>query len=269
MGQECYDALETRDPVGREAALMAALPRVIAAATEHSPAYRHLLRAVHPEDIVDRRTLSELPLIRKSELIELQRRDPPFGGFVAAPMPALRRIFMSPGPIYEPEGRRPDYWRFARALNRVDGFAAHLAIQLRDAEEKLRASFAREQEQARAMALARERTRLMRYLHDGLGGPLVSIVALAERGEGAGGIGDADPSRTAAGIVDLITGGAGNEDAVRWGEICSGSGNCIPACQHGINPRFMVQMARGFARRARDGAPPAGRAGTSAGDARW
>jgi signal transduction histidine kinase len=82
-------------------------------------------------------------------------------------------------------------WRFAQALNRVDGFAAHLAIQLREAEEKLRASFAREQEQARAVALARERTRLMRDLHDGLGGQLVSIVALSERGEGAGSIGDA------------------------------------------------------------------------------
>src|SRR5580658_1493778 len=65
-----------------------------------------------------------------------------------------------------------------------------------------------------------------------------------------GGIGAA-----AAAIVDLITGGAGNDDAIRWGEICSGSGNCIPACQHGINPRFMVQMARGFARRGRDAAP--------------
>jgi heterodisulfide reductase subunit D len=70
-----------------------------------------------------------------------------------------------------------------------------------------------------------------------------------------GGIVDADASTTAAGIIDLITGGAGNEDAIRWGEICSGSGNCIPACKHGINPRFMVQMARGFARRARDGKP--------------
>jgi heterodisulfide reductase subunit D len=70
-----------------------------------------------------------------------------------------------------------------------------------------------------------------------------------------GGIADADASTTAAGIIDLITGGAGNEDAIRWGEICSGSGNCIPACTHGINPRFMVQMARGFARRAHDGKP--------------
>ncbi|TMJ57208.1 MAG: (Fe-S)-binding protein, partial [Alphaproteobacteria bacterium] len=60
---------------------------------------------------------------------------------------------------------------------------------------------------------------------------------------------DADPAATTGAIVDLITGGEGNPDAVRWADICSGSGNCIPACQHGINPRFMVQLARGFARR--------------------
>jgi signal transduction histidine kinase len=82
-------------------------------------------------------------------------------------------------------------WRFAGALNRVDGFAAHLAIRLREAEAKLKASFAREQERERAAALARERTRLMRDLHDGLGGQLVSIVALSERGEGSGAIGEA------------------------------------------------------------------------------
>lgn len=116
MGQEFYDTLETRDPGEREAALMTALPRIITAAKERSPAYRRLLDAVHPEDVVDRRTLAELPLTRKSELIDLQRQNPPFGGLVAAPTSALRRIFMSPGPIYEPEGRRPDYWRFARAL---------------------------------------------------------------------------------------------------------------------------------------------------------
>jgi phenylacetate-CoA ligase len=111
-----YDALETRDPAEREAVLLAALPQTIAAAKARSPAYHRLLSAVHPEDVVDRRTLAELPLTRKSALIELQRQDPPFGGFVAAPMSALRRVFVSPGPIYEPEGRRPDYWRFARAL---------------------------------------------------------------------------------------------------------------------------------------------------------
>jgi Fe-S oxidoreductase len=70
-----------------------------------------------------------------------------------------------------------------------------------------------------------------------------------------GGIAAADPGETAGAIVDLITGGEGNEAAIRWGEVCSGSGTCIPACRHGINPRFMVQLARGFARRNRDGAP--------------
>jgi signal transduction histidine kinase len=82
-------------------------------------------------------------------------------------------------------------WRFARALNQVDGFAGRLVTQVREAEEKLKASFAREEERARAAALARERTRLMRDLHDGLGGQLVSIVALSERGNGSAGIGEA------------------------------------------------------------------------------
>lgn len=73
------------------------------------------------------------------------------------------------------------------------------------------------------------------------------------------GIAAADPSETAGAIVDLITGGEGDEAAVRWTEACSGSGYCIPACKHGINPRFMVQLARGFARRNRGTAPLAAR----------
>src|SRR2546430_939192 len=64
---------------------------------------------------------------------------------------------------------------------------------------------------------------------------------------GPAGIGDADPSATATAIVDLITGGAGNAEAARWSEACSGSGYCIPACKHGINPRCMVQLAGDFA----------------------
>jgi phenylacetate-CoA ligase len=111
-----YDVLETRDPAEREAELMAALPGVIAAAKERAPAYRERLAKVRPEDVTDRRALVDLPVTRKAELIELQRNSPPFGGFNTVPVGAIGRIFASPGPIYEFEARRPDFFRMARAL---------------------------------------------------------------------------------------------------------------------------------------------------------
>lgn len=63
------------------------------------------------------------------------------------------------------------------------------------------------------------------------------------------GIADEDSGAVTAGIIDLITGGEGQPAAKRWTEVCNGSGYCIPACPEGINTRFMVQLARGFARR--------------------
>jgi phenylacetate-CoA ligase len=112
-----YDASETRDPAVREAALMAALPQLIAAAQRSAAAYRERFAGISQQVIDSRRALAELPLIRKSELVELQRRDPPFGGFTSVPPPELARIFVSPGPIYEIEARRPDFFRMARALH--------------------------------------------------------------------------------------------------------------------------------------------------------
>jgi phenylacetate-CoA ligase len=96
-----YDALERRDPAQREADLNRALSRIIAAAKAQAPAYRELLAGVRPEDITDRRALADLPLTRKSDLIDLQRRHPPFGGMSAVTVAGLARNFASPGPIYE------------------------------------------------------------------------------------------------------------------------------------------------------------------------
>ena len=111
-----FDAAEVRDPAEREAGLMAALSQIVAAAQRGAPAYRDRLSGVRAEAIDSREALASLPLTRKSELIELQRRNRPFGGFTAVPTTQLARVFASPGPIYEIEARRRDFFRMARAL---------------------------------------------------------------------------------------------------------------------------------------------------------
>jgi len=111
-----FDALETRDPEARERDLMARLPAQIAHAKAHAAWFAESLRDVDPEEIRSREALARLPVLRKHELIELQRRQPPFGGLVAARWGRIGRVFASPGPIYEPEGLADDYWRSARAL---------------------------------------------------------------------------------------------------------------------------------------------------------
>ena len=119
---EFFDALETRDPAEREAALMAALPRQIAHAQAHSAALGEILAGVDAAAVTSRAALARLPVTRKSELLARQQasraagRDA-FGGFAAVRYgPAMPRLYASPGPIYEPEGTARDYWRAARAM---------------------------------------------------------------------------------------------------------------------------------------------------------
>jgi phenylacetate-CoA ligase len=111
-----YDALETRAPELRERQLFADLPGLIAHAMAKAPGIAEGLKGVAPNDIADRRALAQLPVIRKSELMDRQKARPPFGGLTATDTGQLQRIFASPGPIYDPESRRADYWRFARVL---------------------------------------------------------------------------------------------------------------------------------------------------------
>ena len=112
-----YDARETRDPVDRERELLARLPAQVAHAKAHAPAFAALLKDVDPATITTREALATLPVIRKSELSELQKAARPFGGLAAVQWgSACARVFASPGPIYEPEGARKDYWRLARAF---------------------------------------------------------------------------------------------------------------------------------------------------------
>ncbi|TAN70847.1 MAG: phenylacetate--CoA ligase family protein [Magnetospirillum sp.] len=111
-----YDSLETRSTDAREAALFAALPDQIALAKADAPAFTSLLAGIDPASVTDRAALAGLPVVRKSELIDQQQADPPFASLIAVPKAELRRVFASPGPIYDPEGWDNDWWRIARAL---------------------------------------------------------------------------------------------------------------------------------------------------------
>ncbi|MEY4726266.1 MAG: hypothetical protein RLZ36_893 [Pseudomonadota bacterium] len=126
-----YDALETRSPAEREAALMAALPAQVAHAQKNSPAFAKSLAGVNAASITTREALSKLPVIRKYELLaqqQEQRATNVFGGFAAIGFgKAMPRVFASPGTIYEPEGARPDYWRMARAIYAAGFRAGELA----------------------------------------------------------------------------------------------------------------------------------------------
>ena len=111
-----FDSLETRPPEQREAELFTLLAAQIAHAQQEAPAIAELLAGVDAATIHRRSALETLPLLRKSELIERQQKQPVFGGLTSVAPPVLNQIFASPGPIFEPGARRPDFWRFARAL---------------------------------------------------------------------------------------------------------------------------------------------------------
>lgn len=117
---EHYDKLEARSPAEREADLMAALPAQVAHAQQRSRAYGEILAGVDAAKVASRAALAQLPVTRKSELLERQQKSrpqDPFGGFATAVRgPHMPHIFASPGPIYEPDAGTRDYWRAGRAM---------------------------------------------------------------------------------------------------------------------------------------------------------
>jgi phenylacetate-CoA ligase len=103
-------------PHVREKELLAALPALIQRAQKTS-GWSSILAGVNALDISSREALAQLPVTRKSELKTLQGNSLPFGGLINTSTRDLSRIFMSPGPIFDPEGRGVDWWRFARPLH--------------------------------------------------------------------------------------------------------------------------------------------------------
>jgi phenylacetate-CoA ligase len=120
MDEPYFDELETREPSLREARQFEDLRAQIEHAKAKAPYFSQSLADIDPSRIVDRAALAQLPVVRKSDLLELQKKTlaerDPFGGMAGEKPGRLARIYMSPGPIYDPEAMRPDYWRMARAL---------------------------------------------------------------------------------------------------------------------------------------------------------
>lgn len=111
-----YDALETRAPEAREGDLFARLPALVAHAMDKAPGWARLLKGIDPEGVNSRQALAKLPVLRKSNLKTLQQAHPPFGELTTVAPGALGHLFMSPGPIFDPEAAEPDPWRVGRAL---------------------------------------------------------------------------------------------------------------------------------------------------------
>ncbi len=101
------------------------LQELISHLAAHAPGFAERLQqaGLEASQIRTLDDLNVLPVLRKDQLIEIQAARPPFGGLLACEVSALRRIFQSPGPIYDPEPRQPDYWRWAPALAAA-GFGA-------------------------------------------------------------------------------------------------------------------------------------------------
>ena len=71
---------------------------------------------VKPAEITAVDDLQLLPVTTKTDLARLQAENPPFGGFLTVPVNQLKRIFMSPGPIYDPQGQANEFWGWAEGF---------------------------------------------------------------------------------------------------------------------------------------------------------
>jgi len=113
---EFYDDRESADPQARERDLFQQLTAMLARARAEQPFWSERLADIDPAAIDTRAALADLPVLRKSDLPAMQTAAPPFGGLVPVSTGALSRLFLSPGPICDPEGRGSDWWGSARAL---------------------------------------------------------------------------------------------------------------------------------------------------------
>ena len=127
MSDAYFSVREVMDPEARERDLLGRLPGLVARAMQAPGWHRHL-DGVDPAGVADRQGLARLPILRKADLMRLQAECPPLGGFACAPVSSFKRLFLSPGPVAEPEGHGPDWWGTARGLHAAGMRPGDIAI---------------------------------------------------------------------------------------------------------------------------------------------
>ncbi|MCZ8269047.1 phenylacetate--CoA ligase family protein [Rhabdaerophilum sp.] len=111
-----FDRLETRSPEKREAEDFRTLRALLTDRISKAPALKKQLKGIDIRSLKNRAALGEVPVFRKSNLLALQKEKPPFAGLAATKTGALKRLLMSPGPIFDPEGHAGDWWGAGRAF---------------------------------------------------------------------------------------------------------------------------------------------------------
>lgn len=114
---EFFDELEIMPAETREEYVNRRLRQTVGHAYRNAPAVKQLLdkAGVSPDEIQTIKDLEKLPITRKTDLIALQRANPPYGGYLSIPVDDVERIFISPGPIYEPQQTAAIQW-FAKSF---------------------------------------------------------------------------------------------------------------------------------------------------------
>jgi phenylacetate-CoA ligase len=110
--------LECATPEAWRQRLGQRLAATVAHAFHHAPGLRRALEreGLGPGSIRGLEDLHRLPILRKDSLPALQEERPPFGELAGVPTDRLARLYMSPGPIYDPQGTEGDFWRFRQAM---------------------------------------------------------------------------------------------------------------------------------------------------------
>ncbi len=102
------------------------LQNIIQHAYARAPAVKVIMdeAGVSPEEIQAFADLDKIPVTSKDQLVELQVAKPPFGGFLAVPLDELQHIFLSPGPLYEPQTSESTAMDTIREMLNIAGFSA-------------------------------------------------------------------------------------------------------------------------------------------------